>query len=361
MKKQKIKGMRAKNYIEGRARISIQKNVLRALNEICIEKNKTLDGLFKRLVLYSGMAEQILTFPDEINQSMIIDVQTVTQKIPLWMSNVRENFAAIKGGKDIKDISVVENTPALIIGAGPSLHKNKHLELLAETGFKGNIFATDAILKDCLEYGIVPDYVLFVDASDKIYHFIDHDIVDKYADKLTAIMCITTHPSVVKRWKGDIYWFNTVMEEFYAPNVGHILQLLTHGTILSTGGHCAGLGWTFAILRRHNPIVLIGTDLSYTTDFPIEETSLYAIYLNALKGNKKEVLKVFDNHYHHNFFNTDCYFDRVFEHYTNIAKAQFKLALEQGVKIINCTEGGTLEGENIECMYFKDYLDANQR
>lgn len=351
----------AKKQKGGRERILIQKGVLEELKKICKGKNESLDGLFKRLVLYSNMTDQLLSFPDEINQSMIIDALTFEQEMPYWMNNIRENFAAIKEGKDIKVLPEVNNIPALIIGAGPSLHRKQHLELLAKKGFDGDIFATDAILKDCLEQGIVPDYVMFIDASDKIYRFIDHDIVDKYADKLAAVMCITTHPSVVKRWKGDIYWYQVYMEDFYAPNVGHILQLLTHTSNFSTGGHCASLGWATAILKRYNPVVLIGTDLSFPADLSVEATTAYEFYLDKLKGNKKETLKLFDNHYHHNFFNTDCYYEHLFEHYTNIARMQFKLISGQGVVVINCTEGGTLEGENIKCMYFKDYLDSQSK
>lgn len=352
----------AKKQKTGRIRIRVERDILEDLKKMCKSKGHDIDGLLKRLVLYPNLTEQLLSFPDEINMSMMIDANTIAYLLPLWMDNLSENLARIKEDNDIKDIPQVDNLPALIIGAGPSLYRKKHLELLAEKGFNGHIFATDAVLKDCLEHGVIPDYVLFIDASDDIYHFVDYDIVDKYADKVAAIMCVAVHPSVVKRWKGKIYWYQALIEELYGPNVNHILELITHTTSFGLGGHCSATGWAFAILKGHNPIGLIGVDLSYPTDIPVEETRMYKFHLNeTYKGNKEETLKSFDKHYHHKFFNTDCYYEPLFEHYTNVAKKQFKILSTTNIKVINCTEGGTLEGEGIKCMWFSDYLDSHQR
>lgn len=342
---------------QSKTRVPIKNEDLKALKQLCKKSDVSLDGLFQRLILYPNLTEQLLQFPSEITIPMVVDMATVQQKLPEWMNNIRENFEAIKTGKDAHGIPGVKNTPALIIGAGPSIYKQKHLDLLAQKGFNGLIIATDCILKECLEHGIIPDYVVCLDASEKILDYFNHDIVDKYASKITAVMCIAVHPSVVKRWKGGICWYDNYMDERYIPNVSHILSLLVKTKQFATAGHVSSLGWALASSIGCNPIVLIGLDLSYPASMPVKESVAYITYMKSLK-NKEQVLKILDNHYHHKFFNTDCYFEQIFKAYTETTMKQFELAEKNGIKVINCTEGGTLEGEGVECMWFRDYLDS---
>ena len=341
-------------------RISVEIDVLRELNKLCTEYNVTLDSLFKRLVTYRSLIEEFLSFPDDVTVEMVVDTTTVVKQVPYWLDNVRAKFKMIKEGKNLMDMPMQDDMPMLVIGAGPTLYRNKHLELLAEKGFDGHIFATDAVLKDCLELGIIPDYVMFIDANEKIYPFIDHDIVDKYADKLTAIMNVITHPSVVERWNGDIMWYQVFIEEIIAPNVTFALQQLTHTTALMSAGHSASIGWSVAGIRNYNPIVNIGLDLSFPPDIPIEESRIFEFYLKANAGNREKTSEMLEScykHYHHKFFNTDCYFEAIFGAYTDSSKRILQMLNSTGMRIINCTEGGTLEGEGIECMWFEDYLE----
>lgn len=340
-----------------------KREILKQLEKLCKEHNITLDGLHKRLVTYPNLTEQLLKLPEEISEGIIINQGTIQNKLPLWMANIRENFEMIKEGNDVKLIlAETKDIPALIIGAGPSLYRKKHLELIAEKGFQGKIFASDRVLINCLKQGIIPDYVVFLDASEKFLKFIDHDIVDKYAKELTGVFNITVHPSVVKRWKGKIYWYQTYMDETFVPNVSHIIQLLTRKTALASGGQCCSLAWIIAILKKCNPVVLIGIDLSFPSDIPVEQTDTYAYYLNdVFNGDKEKALGMFNGRYHHTFFNTDCYLDAVFQTYTDISMEQFKTAKKQGIRVINCTGGGTIEGEGVECMWFEDYLDLQRK
>ena len=344
-----------------RKRVGIEEDVLKSLKKLCIDNDISLNGLFKRVVAYQNLTGRLLSLPEEANDEILLDISMMDTLLPLWMNNVGENFGLIKEGKDVRGVPDMKNTPALVIGAGPTLYRNKHLELLAEKGFDGHIFATDAVLKDCLELGIIPDYVMFMDANEKIYPFIDHAIVDKYADKLTAIMNVFTHPKVANRWKGDIMWFQVFIEEMIAPNVTFTLQQLTHTTALMSAGHSASIGWSMAAIKNYNPIVSIGLDLSFPPDMPIEESRIFEYYLKANKGNREktsEMLEACYKHYHHKFFNTDCYFESIFGAYTDSSKRVLQTLNSTGIRIINCTEGGTLEGEGIECMWFNEYLEG---
>ena len=326
----------------------------RALQSIRKKHNLTWREFVHQLATYPELTEQAMRLPSEINDRMLVDAKTIHSLMPGWMENIRYNFDKIKNGKDIRDIPRT-NSPALVIGAGPSLYRNHHLEMLSESGFDGVIFAVDRVLKDCLDNEVVPDHILILDGSDKITQYIDHDIIDDHCDEIGAIMCITTHPSVVDRWGGEIFWFSNSVEPDIAPNVSYMLHLLLKKTELSTAGHASSLGWCVAHTIGSREIALIGVDLSYPMDTPMEETWYYDRYAERLGGNIEEIKKLYKT-YHHSFFDTDCYYEPVFGSYLECSLEHFETAAPTGCKIVNCTGGGAIEGHGVECMWFKDWL-----
>ncbi len=334
--------------------------------EAIVDDRKILDGIriesglswkefFHQLAIYPLPVKEVMNLPKEINPNMISNTATVTKLMPIWLKALSENIAEIKNGKDIKDIPKT-NEPALVIGAGPSLYRNKHLDVIANSGFDGLIFATDKVLIDCLEAGVIPNYVLISDASDKILPFIDHDIIDEYRDDISAIMCVTTHPTVVKRWRGDKYFFVQMIPEVVAPNVSYVLRSIIDKTEMVTAGHCASVGWCTAFELGCNPIVLVGVDLSYPVDLPIEETQYFKMYQECCE-DIDEIKKHFVP-YRHGVFGTVCYSDDVFRDYLFCSMDHFRFAKQNGIKIVNCTEGGVIGGEGVACMKLTDFYNG---
>lgn len=332
---------------------NLDKTDWRVLQSIRERHNLTWREFVHQLATYPDVVEQALNLPPEINKSMVVDATTLHNLMPMWMNNIHDNFDEIKNGLDIRDLQKT-TLPGLVIGAGPSLYRHKHLEILADIGFDGVIFAADKVLKDCLEAGVVPDYALILDGSDKIFEFIDHDIVDEHVNEIGAIMCVTTHPGVVKRWKGKKYWFINSISEEVAPNVAFLFQYLLKKTELSTAGHASSVGWSVAHTLGCREIILAGVDLSFEHNTPIEETPYYDRYVNA--GFSAEKIKSFYKAYHHVFFNTDCYYDPVFESYIKCSMAQLSSAKKAGCNIINCTGGGAIEGMEVECAHLADII-----
>ena len=326
----------------------------RALQTMRKEHNLTWSKFVHQLATYPDIVEHALEMPPEINDSMLVCSSTLHRFISLWTDNIHENFADIKNGLDVRDIPKT-NLPALIIGAGPSLYRNNHLQLLADQGFDGTIFATDRVLKDCLDAGVVPDYVCVLDGQEGILPFIDHQIVDDYAEQIDAIMCVMTHPTVVKRWGGKIYWFSNSVSDSVAPNVGYLLHHLLKKTEITTAGHVSSLGWSVAHTIGSREIILVGVDLSYPSDTPIEETAYYDTCFNAFGGDLEKIREQYTT-YHHEYFGTDCYYDPLFSTYIGCSMDQFASAISAKTKIINATEGGAIEGGGVICRRFKEIL-----
>ena len=330
----------------------------RALQTMRKEHNLTWSEFIHQLTTYPAVLEQALEMPSEVDNSMVVDATTLHRFIPLWMDNIRENFADIKNGMDVREIPKT-NLPALIIGAGPSLYRNNHLKILADQGFDGIIFAADRVLKDCLDVGVVPDYVCVLDGQEGILPFFNHQIVDDHAEQIAAIMCVMTHPKIVKRWGGKIYWFSNSISDNIAPNVAYLMHHLLKKTEITTAGHVSSLGWSIAHTIGCREIALIGIDLSYPMDTPMEETCYYNNYVTAFDGDVEKIKECYTT-YHHRYFGTDCYFDPVFSAYIEYSMGHFALASSMGTTIINCSEGGAIEGGNVECMCFADFLNGRK-
>ena len=92
--------------------------------------------------------------------------------------NAQANAPWIASGKSIlalQGTELADGDAALVIAAGPSLHRHNVAETLNRLTFSGVIVATESSMAWCLRHGIVPDLVVSLDP----------------------------HPSRIVRWFGD--------------------------------------------------------------------------------------------------------------------------------------------------------------
>ena len=148
----------------------ISEKAWNGINEIRKEKDITWNELIEQIYHYQDWLGHLLTLPPKPTIGDKLNAVTVTYYMPLWLKNIYLNFFMehIKDINDIKEIFFTEKgKPAIVIGAGPSLHKYKHLELLAQSEFyknkEGPIITTSHTVKDCLEAGVIPDYMVLLD------------------------------------------------------------------------------------------------------------------------------------------------------------------------------------------------------
>lgn len=339
----------------------------------------------------------------DITNKQTIDEQitdnTRVSLLELWLSNFAENLLYIRHGQEAKiqnvekpeihtisELGKPEPEPtsegiihtehsAIVIGAGPSITRNKHLELLAKykDEYSGYIIATDKMLIPCLTHGIIPYITVTVDGSEIIKHFFDHPLVKKHASELKITLPTSVHPAVTKTVienKAHIYWFNPMFDNWkqddsYTKILYVMAKIGEKGPPLTqAGGNCGTTSWIFAWeMLKASPVALVGIDFGYPADMNLKETPYFSGLLEATKDNRKEIFPAAVQHVYtqtyHPFFKTWAKSDYVFRHYR---KAFLSLArsAKPWVDTINCTGGGTLFGPRIDSMHFEDFLKKHK-
>ena len=97
-----------------------------------------------------------------------------------WVQNFALNLNHIWNESSARELDPtkdqsykVEEHSAIVIGRGPSIKKHKHLELLANSEYRGKIVCCDGALINALKAGITPEkfpnfYVVTIDTQDVI-------------------------------------------------------------------------------------------------------------------------------------------------------------------------------------------------
>ena len=104
-----------------------------------------------------------------------------------WVENFSINLPDIWNEPSAKKLSPNDDLEqkdrvAIVIGRGPSIDEKNHLQLLANSNFKGSIICCDGKLIDVLNAGITPDkfpnfYVITIDPYPLAKKFYDDEII----------------------------------------------------------------------------------------------------------------------------------------------------------------------------------------
>ena len=208
-----------------------------------------------------------------------------------WFENLAENLPLIRTEGDVKDLERLDGKPAVVIGAGPSVRKYRHLEALREVQGNVVIFATDRMLRECFKAGLLPDFAVTSDGSDSIKDFYD----GLWIEDLKVALSVFTSPKAVSVMEGKRFWFIPPVDSpFEEKSLTRAVYWMTGGkTILVSLGNVGGMAWNLAYFLGCNPIFLVGLDYGYGEDTRIEDTIYYEAYVNLCKGNVEEARKCF--------------------------------------------------------------------
>lgn len=168
----------------------------------------------------------------------------------------------------------VRDGNALLLGAGPSLAKNKEYIASFYEQQAGPIIAVDAATKFLHENRIVPDFVVCIDheyPEDKLFFCDNPDV--------KLVVSPQIRPEIIKAWKGDYFLFMSptgLLEEYIGPE--HV-QLMSGGSVIHPAAE-------LAVKLGAKNIQMSGVDFSFPggkTHSGWKNGDLYAVDLSATK------------------------------------------------------------------------------
>ena len=294
-----------------------------------------------------------------------------------WVRNFAGNLDFIWKESSAGDLSIKNNLKmksAIVIGRGPSLKKFNHLEILAKSDYSGAIVCSDGILKDALEAGITPEkfsnfYVVTTDPYKEQKLLYDHKIIDEFGSKIKGIFSTLMNPDAAKRAREsgiNIFWLHPLFDYHEGEKSFNKIAALMVRTknhvqglpAIQTGGNVGTSAWfvSWQILKC-NIVSLIGINHGWEESDSLEliQSHGHNSNLQVLDKNDPKFKKLYPKIFNPDF-KTYCILDPIFQYYSNAFK-EFISRSPSNVKTINCTEGGSIFGSNIESMYFNQFLD----
>jgi len=297
-----------------------------------------------------------------------------------WISNFALNLNNIWNESSARDLDPtvdrtydMKNHSAIVIGKGPSLKKNNHLEQLRKSDYKGTIICTDGALINILNSGVTPDlfpkfYVVTIEPYKIQTKLYDDPIVEKFGPKINGIFSTLTHPDAVSKARKSgikINWLHTLFDYNEGKkSVNNISSLMVRAKknrglpAIQTGGNvgtsCWFVGWK---ILKCATISLIGMNQGWEEDDSIETIMSHGNMFEPPKIDKQsEIFKKLFPKIHNPEFNCNCILDPIFQYYRSALK-EFIARSPSEITTINATEGGSLFGDKINCVSFSNFLN----
>jgi len=315
-------------------------------------------------------------------QFRLISEATLRKTASLGLRHARENLPYVK--KSIRDLEAElkdqPRRPALVISAGPSLHRRDSIETIKKSGFSGPIVCADGAFGHCLRKGLIPHYVLTVDPDphriirwfgdprlaerpeddyfrrqdlDPAFHDDEYkkneeliELVNRWGPRVRLVCATSVSPEIPRRCLAagmEIYWWNPLYDDYEKPDsVSREIYNLNRIPCMVTGGNVGTSAWVFAQSILKSPAVaVVGMDCSYPPGTKPENTQYYEHLRELFPDDPgRGLLKVFNPHLGETWLTDPGYYwyAQIFTRLVRIAPG----------RTFNCTEGGILFGDGIE-------------
>tara|TARA_R100001594_G_scaffold12440_2_gene27615 strand:- start:174 stop:1442 length:1269 start_codon:yes stop_codon:yes gene_type:complete len=196
------------------------------------------------------------------------DVRTAWHSI--WVRNSARSYAEIEKRFSVKNCDYNQlphgKGPAIILGSGPSLDDT--VPYLKD--WKGAILCSTSQLSVCEANGIIPTYVVLIDADPTMIY-----LAKEYgdSDKTTLL----THPQIPREylecWKGDVYFFRMYDpgDDFSVDIIPKMYSQLGEndqgiGSYIMNSGNVVNTAMAICQGLEYSQVYLAGYDLGYPDD-----------------------------------------------------------------------------------------------
>ncbi|MBI3001778.1 MAG: DUF115 domain-containing protein, partial [Deltaproteobacteria bacterium] len=314
-----------------------------------------------------------------------LDGITLEKVTDAGFANARVNASRIAGGRSIlalQETPLIEGKDALVIAAGPSLHRRDTARLIRESEFKGVIVATESAMAWCLRHGIVPDLVVTLDphahrivrwfgdpdltkdalARDDYFARQDMDpefcedqlrfngevldLVNRYGPRIRIAVASSASEAVVKRAADsgmDVYWWNPMYDDYdQEQSLTRKIHALNGLPCVNAGGNVGSACWVFAhAVLGKTRVGLVGMDFAYYADAPYSRTQYYKEILNLVGPERLDevFVRMVNPHTGEEFYTDPAYLW--------YRDASLEMAQQAECETYNCTGGGILFGPGI--------------
>ncbi|MBI2058269.1 MAG: DUF115 domain-containing protein [Nitrospirae bacterium] len=322
-----------------------------------------------------------------------LDSLTLEKVGDVCLANAKSNTDAIASGRSVEDLAktrMAQGEDALVIAAGPSIHRFDTARLIRESGFEGVIIAAESSLAWCLRSGIAPDLVVTLDSHpervvrwfgdphlteeavwrDDYYSRQDMDpkfredqirfnrelteMVDRAGPRIKLAVSTGSSCAVVARALGagmNLYWWNPMLDDYEAEeSLTRRLHHLNGLPCINAGGNVGAACWVIAhaVLRKKR-IGLIGMDLGYYADMPYERTQYFHEIVDLVGRNRLDEMYV---RIHNPHVDKEFYTDPAYLWYRDVF---LEMAGQADCETYNCTGGGILFGPSIRWSELADF------
>lgn len=249
--------------------------ILQGINDSNIKQiiGRVINSDNMSLLHHLILGNYIKLFPEEIKKIIAVE-RTRIEEISMIKGAII-NFTDVNGSNFLNNVTYLynnyttyqlkdllpENTPSIIVAAGPSLNKNIMDLKLAKN--KACIIATDTALKPLLNHDIRPDFVVIVDGKKPGILF-EHKLLSEIPMVMSTV--VSKEPVNMHKGKKFFSWDGTVyVQELFevAKENSEYPDRINIGE-LPTGGSVATTAYSFAKLLGSKTIILIGQDLAFT-------------------------------------------------------------------------------------------------
>lgn len=305
--------------------------------------------------LYKDFYEGIQSCIEKFISTQEINLATLTRFEKLWFKNTLLNMGAYLYSKGSKCFfNQFLKTPAVLVGAGPSL--SKQLEKLKLIQDKVLVIAVNTSLTLLLQNEISPDFVIAVDPQSKIYNYFLPVIREKSEKYPILVAEPTISPKISKNYPGEVVFSQISFLENW------ILSFSDYKGELETGGSVITTAFSLARKMGCPALIFLGTDMAYTDNtLHFKGAELEKKWLfeqnryNSLEDQHYRFLKNFHLEEHIGFYEDTVYTDVKFITYINWLEKNFSY-YKDSLKIINATEGG-IAFKHIQNIAFEDAIN----
>ncbi len=334
--------------------------------------------IFKHILLCIFSSSNILNQDnfvktlDPIEKSMM-EIQY--EDYDTWIQNFSLNLKNIWNENSSRDLSKFlskENTTAIVIGRGPSIDEHKHLDMLANSNFKGSIVCCDGKLIDTLKSGVTPEkfpnfYVVNIDPGSHTAKWFDHPLVSKFGSKIKGIFTTIANPNTVEQARKSgikIHWMHSLFDyDDGKKSFNYISAIMTRSKnhqdglpAIQTGGNVGTSSWfvSWKILKC-TKVILIGMNHGWNEDTPMDIITKHGVdFAHSYDESSPSFNRLFPKIYNPEL-KKYCILDPIFQYYRE-ALLEFISRSPNDVETINATEGGSLFGKRVKYTTFENFL-----